>query len=225
MIAESVRRSAIPRNADSSPIGQLQRSDPGTECAPGDPRGSGRRRPGRGRACSRRRAGSNRARRRSRQAARVCASTPSTALTTTTTRSTTEQAARTSPKKSAYPGVSIRLILTSPTVNGAMARETDRCRFTSSGSKSETVVPSSTRPWRGSRRCSPAAPRPESSFPHRCGLRGRRCGSATVGGSARNAPPWAVRRLTTPPGAGAYRHQPGSSWAVDRPRWYARRQI
>ncbi len=37
----------------------------------------------------------------SRHAARVCDSTPSTALTTSTTRSTTEQAALTSPKKSA----------------------------------------------------------------------------------------------------------------------------
>ena len=79
-------------------------------------------------------------------AASVWASTPSTALTTTTTRSTTEQAARTSPKKSAYPGVSIRLILTSPTTMGASDSEIDICRLISSGSKSQTVDPSSTFP-------------------------------------------------------------------------------
>ena len=57
-------------------------------------------------------------------------------------------AARTSPKKSAYPGVSMMLSLMSPSVHGARASDSDMWRFTSSGSKSLTVDPSSTFPCR-----------------------------------------------------------------------------
>ena len=82
------------------------------------------------------------------QAAWVCASMPSTALTTSIMRSTTEHAARTSPKKSAKPGVSMRLSLTSSTLQGARANDMDMWDLISSGSKSLTVVPSSTLPGR-----------------------------------------------------------------------------
>ena len=76
----------------------------------------------------------------------VWTSTPSTALTTNTARSATERAAATSGTKSAYPGQSSRLILHPSNSNGATATDTDIWRFTSSGSKSVVVVPSSTRP-------------------------------------------------------------------------------
>ena len=111
------------------------------------------------------------------QAASVCASTPSTALTTTTTRSTTEQAARTSPKKSAYPGVSMMLSLTSPTWHGVSASESDMWYLISSGSKSLTVEPSSTLPWPVD---GPGGEQERLgqawSCPNRCARRGRRCG-------------------------------------------------
>ena len=57
-------------------------------------------------------------------------------------------AAWTSPMKSAYPGVSIKLILNPFHSKGASARESDISRACSSGSKSVTVVPSSTDPRR-----------------------------------------------------------------------------
>src|SRR5204863_7980474 len=47
---------------------------------------------------------------------------------------------------SAYPGVSIRLILTPLYISGATARPTERCWRTAAGSWSQTVVPSVTEP-------------------------------------------------------------------------------
>ncbi len=78
----------------------------------------------------------------------VWTSTPSTAETTRSTASTARTAEYTSPTKSAYPGASSRLILTSPTSSGAMDSETLMPLRTSSGSWSETVLPSSTFPIR-----------------------------------------------------------------------------
>ena len=78
----------------------------------------------------------------------VCTSTPSTADTRNTARSAARSAAATSLTKSAYPGVSITLILQPSNSNGAMASDTEMRRRASSGSKSVTVLPSSTRPRR-----------------------------------------------------------------------------
>jgi hypothetical protein len=79
----------------------------------------------------------------------VCTSTPSTADTTNTARSATRKAAATSPTKSAYPGVSRTFTLWSSCSNGAIDIDTEIPRRPSSGSKSETVLPSSTRPILG----------------------------------------------------------------------------
>ena len=57
-------------------------------------------------------------------------------------------AAATSPMKSAYPGVSTRLILWSRHSKGATESDSEMPRLCSSGSKSHAVVPSSTRPMR-----------------------------------------------------------------------------
>jgi len=86
----------------------------------------------------------------SRQVSSDWTSTPSTALTTRMARSATDRPASTSAMKSAYPGVSMTLILQSSKRNGASANETEICLLTSSGSKSQTVVPSSVRPGRDS---------------------------------------------------------------------------
>ena len=78
----------------------------------------------------------------------VWTSTPATASTTTRAASTTRRAARASDRKLAYPGASIRLTLLF--FHSAKARAARRLilRSISSGSKSVTVVPSSTRPSR-----------------------------------------------------------------------------
>ena len=55
----------------------------------------------------------------------------------------------TSPTKSAYPGVSRTLTLIPSKSKGASASETEIARLCSSGSKSQTVLPSSTRPILG----------------------------------------------------------------------------
>ena len=78
----------------------------------------------------------------------MCTSTPITALTTTTAASTTPRPASVSATKLGSPGVSIKLILRSPYSNEATLAPIDIPRSCSSGSKSETVVPSSTRPNR-----------------------------------------------------------------------------
>ncbi len=78
----------------------------------------------------------------------VCTSTPSTAETTNSARSAAWIAAATSPTKSAYPGASRTFTLWSSSSNGASASETEMLRRCSSGSKSQTVEPSSTRPRR-----------------------------------------------------------------------------
>src|SRR5919204_5207310 len=78
----------------------------------------------------------------------VCTSTPITALITTTAASTTRSAASVSAMKLGSPGVSIRLILRSANSNEATLAPIDISLSFSSGSKSQTVVPSSTRPRR-----------------------------------------------------------------------------
>ena len=85
----------------------------------------------------------------SRHSALVPSSTPSLAAITKSAQSAARRPARTSPTKSAYPGVSTRLILVWRWTTGAMARETERPCFSSASSKSQTVVPSLTVPARG----------------------------------------------------------------------------
>jgi hypothetical protein len=63
----------------------------------------------------------------------VCTSTPDTAQSTNSTLSATRKAPFTSLKKSAYPGVSIMLILQSFHSQGARLVLTDIFRFISSG--------------------------------------------------------------------------------------------
>ena len=85
----------------------------------------------------------------SRHSALVPSSTPSLAAITNSAQSAARSPARTSPTKSAYPGVSTRLILVWRWTTGAMAREMERPCFSSASSKSQTVVPSLTVPARG----------------------------------------------------------------------------
>ena len=77
---------------------------------------------------------------------RVCGWTPSTAETTRTTPSRTLSTRSTSAMKSGWPGVSIRLTVTSPSSNETTAAlmVIPRCR--SSASVSVCVVPRSTLP-------------------------------------------------------------------------------
>ncbi len=76
----------------------------------------------------------------------VWTSTPATASTTTRTLSTTARAPSTSPTKSAYPGVSKKLILWFAHSTSAMSALIEMLRLISSGSWSVTVVPFSTAP-------------------------------------------------------------------------------
>src|SRR3954447_7093747 len=85
----------------------------------------------------------------SRQRARVLSSTPSFAATTNSAQSAARSPARSSPTKSAYPGVSIRLTLVSRWTSAATASEMLRPWTCSDSSKSVTVVPSRTEPARG----------------------------------------------------------------------------
>ena len=114
----------------------------------------------------------NTSRARSSSAARchslvVCTSTPITALTTNTADSLTRRAPSASATKLESPGVSIRLTFLSCHSNEARAAEIDICRDFSSGSESETVVPSRTDPsrlmtpaWNSSASCSEVLPLP-----------------------------------------------------------------
>ena len=77
---------------------------------------------------------------------RVCGWTPSTAEITSTAPSSTLSARSTSAMKSGWPGVSIRLTVTSPTVNDTTADLIVMPRCRSSASESVWVVPSSTLP-------------------------------------------------------------------------------
>ena len=78
----------------------------------------------------------------------VPTSTPMTALTTKTADSQTRSAPRASATKLGSPGVSRRLILRSCHSNDASDAEMDICRACSSGSASDTVLPSWTLPSR-----------------------------------------------------------------------------
>ena len=75
-------------------------------------------------------------------------STPITPFTTKIALSQTESAATASATKLGSPGVSIRLSLRSSCSNDDMPAEIDISRSCSSGSESETVVPSATDPRR-----------------------------------------------------------------------------
>ncbi len=106
----------------------------------------------------------------------VPTSTPSTAETTKIARSATRRAVMTSQTKSAYPGVSMRLILYPSNSSGASANEMDIRWRTSSGSKSQTVEPSSTRPGRevaglSASRASASVVLPVPTWPTRAMLR------------------------------------------------------
>ena len=79
---------------------------------------------------------------------RVVTSTPMTPLTTTTADSQTRIAPSASATKLGSPGVSMRLILRSSHSNELSASEIDILRACSSGSESDTVVPSGTVPRR-----------------------------------------------------------------------------
>ena len=76
----------------------------------------------------------------------VCACTPSTAETTSTAPSSTLSTRSTSAMKSGWPGVSIRLTVTSPIANDATADLIVMPRCRSSASESVCVVPASTLP-------------------------------------------------------------------------------
>ena len=75
-------------------------------------------------------------------------STPITALTTNTADSQTRSAPSASATKLGSPGVSSRLILRPCHSNELSAAEIDICRACSSGSESDTVLPSGTDPSR-----------------------------------------------------------------------------
>ena len=79
---------------------------------------------------------------------RVDTSTPITPLTTKIADSQTRIAPRASATKLGSPGVSSRLILRSAHSKELRATEIDILRACSSGSESDTVVPSSTDPSR-----------------------------------------------------------------------------
>jgi hypothetical protein len=74
--------------------------------------------------------------------------TPDAPHTTISARSAARRAHFTSPMKSAYPGASTTFTLCPFHSHGTTERLTLNTRFCSSGSQSETVVPSSTRPSR-----------------------------------------------------------------------------
>lgn len=77
---------------------------------------------------------------------RVCACTPSTAERTSTTPSSTPRARSTSEMKSGWPGVSMRLTLTPPTVKDTTADRMVMPRRRSSSCESVWVSPRSTLP-------------------------------------------------------------------------------
>ena len=83
----------------------------------------------------------------------MAASIPSLAAITNSAQSAARSPARSSPTKSAYPGVSTRLTFTPSRTSGATASEMDRSWACSASSKSHTVVPSRTDP---ARRMAPA---------------------------------------------------------------------
>src|SRR2546430_2080869 len=87
-----------------------------------------------------------RSRRRARINTRVCAWTPSTAEITSTAPSSTLNTRSTSAMKSGWPGVSIRLTVTSSTANDTTADLIVMPRCRSSAMESVWVLPSSTLP-------------------------------------------------------------------------------
>src|SRR5215218_487921 len=79
----------------------------------------------------------------------VPTSTASLAAITKRAQSAARSPARTSPTKSAYPGVSMKLILVARWTTGAIAKEIERACDFSDSSKSQTVEPSWMVPARG----------------------------------------------------------------------------
>ena len=114
-------------------------------------------------------------------------STPITALITNTADSQTRSAPSASATKLGSPGVSIRLILRSCHSKEFSAAEIDICRACSSGSASETVLPSGTEPSRvvapaSNNRASCSAVFPDPRWPTRTTLRMRSAGGRSPAG-------------------------------------------
>ena len=123
-------------------VARARRTSPGPRPAP-------RRSPrGRGRAWSPRPPAACPPRRTRATGSAVTRSTGSLAAITNSAQSAARSPARSSPTKSAYPGVSIRLTLMPRWTSGATASAIERPWARSPGSKSETVVPSATVPAR-----------------------------------------------------------------------------
>ena len=131
------------------------------------------------------------------QSCTVVASTPLTAETTKRAASAARRPARSSPTKSGEPGVSSSVILWPSCSTVATPRETERCWRTSTSSVSRQVVPSSTRPARGSApvatsRASARVVFPDPAWPTRATLRtlpaGRGAGAVAVSFAMSAAP-------------------------------------
>ena len=142
-----VTRSMTPLNDPAAPIGHWtgMAPRPNRSATPSTTRGNA--------ACSRSSRDTTTTRLNRSRSARlhtlsVWTSTPAVASTATSTLSTARRAPTTSPMKSGYPGVSMRLSLVSCHSRGASAALTVIFLRISSASKSVVVVPSSTRPWR-----------------------------------------------------------------------------
>ena len=131
---------------------------------------------------------------------------PSTAETTNSAASAARRPARSSPTKSAYPGVSSRLIFTPSCSSGAQESATERCCRTAAGSWSETVVPSTTEPARlivpvAASSASTSVVFPEPEWPTSTTLR-TLPGSVTTGAAAPVSPFSCVFCAMTPPVGG-----------------------
>src|SRR5579875_2352338 len=170
-------RSITPRTSCSEPIG----ISVATTCGPNDVfrESSVRKKSARSRSSmltNTRRARSSSAARLHRRVEWI--STPITALITNTADSHTRRAPSASAMKLESPGVSSRLTLRCCHSNELSASEIDICRAFSSGSASETVVPSVTLPsrfttpaWNSSASCNDVLPAPR--WPTRATLRMR----------------------------------------------------
>ncbi len=141
---------------------------------------------------------------------RVLTSTPMTPLTTKIADSATRMAPSASAMKLGSPGVSRRLILRPSHSNELSASEIDSLRDCSSGSESETVVPSRTEPSRfvapasnRSASCSDVLPPPR--WPIRATLRMRSAGLCMRGSSPRGSRDASGSPRFWRPGVGAAR--------------------
>ena len=158
---------------------------------------------------------------------RVLTSTPMTPLTTKIADSATRIAPSASATKLGSPGVSMRLILRPSHSKELSASEIDILRACSSGSESETVVPSSTEPRRlvapasnSSASCSDVFPLPR--WPIRATLRMRSAGLCMRGSSPRglrDASTAGRRNIDLRPRRACYRRRQSARFSSDmRPR-------